>query len=249
MSDTHASCDHGPPTQGEFRTTHWSEVLAAGEAASARAHEALGKLCQTYWFPLYAFVRRSGHDKQDAQDLTQEFLARLIAREGLAAVRPTKGRFRSFLLVSLKNFLADDRDRAQAQKRGGGRPMVSLDDSSAETLYQLEAKNELAPDRIFERRWACALLENVMTRLAEEQAAAGKGDLFNSLRPFLAGEADGLAYADVARSLNLSEEAARMTVSRLRRRYRQLLRREVANTVADPAEIDAELRDLLTAVQ
>src|SRR5205823_6181638 len=220
-----------PAQAAWFATTHWSVVAAAGDALQPGAREALEKLCRTYWYPLYAYVRRRGHQEEDAKDLTQEFLASLIAREGLADLCPAKGRFRAFLLACLKNFLSDARDRARAQKRGSGRPIISHDAASAEACYQLEASNDLSPDRIFERRWACALLENVMTRLAEEQAAAGKSALFDSLRPFLAGEADGLAYADVAVRLGLSKEAARMTVRRLRRRYRQLLRLEVAKTV------------------
>ena len=223
--------------------------MAAGQEQSAAARLALESLCRTYWYPLYYFVRRYGHGPQDAQDLTQDFFARLLGNERLAGVRQERGRFRSFLLTCLKHFLADARDRAQAQKRGGGRPVISWDGLNAEARYQLEPQYELSPDRIFDRRWAYALLEAVMKRLEEEYASAGKGAVFDALRPFLAGEAEGLAYSDVAVRLDLSEAAAKMTVTRMRRRYRQLLRAEVANTVEAKADVDEELHHLLATLR
>ena len=236
---------HGPL----FTTTHWSVVLAAGEQHSDAARVALENLCRAYWYPLYVFVRRHGYGPQDAQDLTQDFFARVIGNEHLTKVRPEKGRFRSFLLTCLQRFLADARDRAQAQKHGGGRSVISLDDSNAEARYQLEPQDELSPDRIFDRRWAYALLETVMKRLQAEFSDAGKGVVFDALRPFLAGEAEGLSDSEVAGRLALSEAAAKMTATRMRRRYRQLLRAEVANTVATQTDVDEELRYLFAALR
>ncbi len=223
--------------------------MAAGDSASPDATAALEKLCRTYWHPLYAYVRRCGHSVHDAQDLTQEFLAGLLQRKGLAGLRPEKGRFRAFLLASLKHFLADQRDRERAQKRGGGVPVLSLDDLTAEARYQLEPRDELTPDRAFERRWAYTLLEQVLVLLRGEFVLADKGPLFEALRPFLVGEAQGVSYSEVAARLGLTEAAAKMTVTRMRRRYRELLRAEVAHTVADPREIDEELRQLMVALQ
>ncbi|MBI2929021.1 MAG: sigma-70 family RNA polymerase sigma factor [Verrucomicrobia bacterium] len=224
-------------------------MLAAADSASPDAAAALEKLCRTYWSPLYAFVRRCGHSVHDAEDLTQEFLAGLLHRKGLARLQPEKGRFRAFLLASLKHFLADQRDRESAQKRGGGVPVLSLDDTTAEARYQLEPRDDLTPDRVFERRWAYALLEQVLVLLRGEFVRAGKGPLFEALRPFLVGEAEGISYVEVAARLGLTEAAAKMTVTRMRRRYRELLRAEVAHTVADPREIDEELRHLMAALQ
>ena len=238
-----------PPAAGAFAATHWSTVLAAGRADAPKAQAALEKLCRTYWYPLYVYVRRHGRSAHDAQDLTQEFFARLIQADGLAQVQPEKGRFRSFLLVSLKNFLADAHDRARAQKRGGGRPLLSLDDLNPEARFQTEPRDEASPDRVFERRWAYALLETVMRRLQDEFAGAGKNNLFKALKPFLVGDTEGLSYAAVATTLGVSEAAAKMTVTRMRRRYRELLRAEVAHTVAEPAEIEAELRHLFAVLQ
>jgi RNA polymerase sigma-70 factor (ECF subfamily) len=232
-----------------FRTTHWSVVLAAGGQSSTAAREALESLCRTYWYPLYAFVRRQGYGPDDAQDLTQEFFARLIEKDRLAEVRPERGRFRSFLRVSLKHFLADARDWARAQKRGGGRPPISLNDSEAESRYQHEPQDDLSPDRIFERRWAYALLEAVMDRLQKEFQSAGKPGLFEALKPFLAGDIEGRSYAEAGARFGLSEGAAKMTVTRMRRRYKHLLREEVANTVASPADVEEELGYLLAVLR
>jgi RNA polymerase sigma-70 factor (ECF subfamily) len=194
-------------------------------------------------------VRRRGHSPHDAQDLTQGFFARLITKDGVAEVHPDKGRFRCFLLAAMKHFLSDARDHANAQKRGGGYPALSLDDSVAEDRYRQEPQDNLTPDRIFDRRWAYTLIETVVARLREEFVRSGKGALFDALRPFLVGDAEDLSYAQVASHIGMSAAAAKMTVTRMRRRYGQLLRLEVANTVANASEIDEELRHLFAALQ
>ncbi len=230
-----------------FATTHWSVVLAAGQEESPRAAEALEKLCRTYWYPLYAYVRREGHSAADAEDLTQEFFARLLARNSLAQVGPQKGKFRSFLLAALRHFLSDQRDRARAMKRGGGTDCVSLDAQSAEDRYRLEPVDRMDAERIYERRWAVTLLEQALRRLRDESVVAGKAELFEHLRGFVAGESD-VSCAEAAAQLGLTESAVKSVVHRLRERYRELVREEIAHTVADPAEIDAEIRYLITVM-
>jgi RNA polymerase sigma factor (sigma-70 family) len=232
----------GPP---DFATTQWSLVLRAGrESDSATA--ALQTLCQRYWYPLYAFVRRNGASADQAQDLTQEFFARLLDKNTFALASPERGRFRSFLLTSLKNFLTNEWERGRALKRGGGQPAMSLqlDLDSAESRLRFEPAHQLTPERLFERQWAMLLLELVMQRLAAEQEAAGKGQQFELLKEALAGGAERLAYAEIAAELNLSEEAARQAASRLRKRYRELLRDEVSHTVSTPEEVEDEIRSL-----
>jgi len=230
---------------GTFRTTHWSVVLAARTGADSRATAALETLCRAYWYPLYAFVRRQGYAPEDAQDLTQGFFARLLEKEYLTAVNPAKGRFRSFLLAALKHFLADARDRSRAQKRGDGRSPVSLDAQAAEARFRLEPAHELTPEKLFERRWALSLLGEVFDQLARDYAGADKGELLQVLQDYLApGDADA-DYAEAARQLNMNGGAVRMAVHRLRQRYGELFREEVAHTVADPAEIEDEMRHLL----
>jgi RNA polymerase sigma-70 factor (ECF subfamily) len=225
-----------------FATTHWSVVLAAGQSADSHSSAALEQLCRIYWYPLYAYVRRRGHSLEDAQDLTQEFLARLLAKHGLDNVHPNKGRFRSFLLASLNHFLANDWDKAQALKRGGGTMAISLDD--AETRYRLEPREEMSPERIFERQWALALLAQVAARLRESYQAADNGPLFEALQIYLTGEKGLPPYRETAGQLGLSLEAVKKAVERLRRRYGELLREEIAHTVSDPAEVDEEIRHL-----
>jgi len=229
----------------QFAETHWSVVLSAGRGDDTRSREALARLCQTYWYPLYAFVRRHGHSPEDAQDLTQGFFAHLLEHHALAKAHPAKGRFRSWLLASLRHFLANEQARASAQKRGGGRTPISLDAASAETRYGLEPADHATPDRLFERNWALTLLEEVLKRLRAEQADAGKLAQFEQLEDCLMGELPAPRYAELAARLGASQEALRMTVSRLRRRYRDLLRAEIAHTVSTPAEIDEEIRHLL----
>lgn len=230
--------------RSEFATTHWSVVLAAREAPDTRATTALETLCRTYWYPLYAFVRRQGHAPEDAQDLTQGFFARLLEKDYLTAVNPDKGRFRSFLLAAIKHFLADERDKATAQKRGGGRTVISLDARTAEERYRLEPAHDASPDRLFERRWALSLLSAVFDRLEKDYVAAGKGELFQVVQGFLSPDSGEADYASAARQLGMNEGAVRMAVHRLRRRYADLFREEVAHTVAGPGEVEDEMRHL-----
>lgn len=237
----------GAVGQPLFATTHWSVVLAAAQSTDAQASEALEKLCRTYWYPLYAYVRREGSSAADAQDLTQEFFAHLLARNSLAQVGSQKGKFRSFLLAALRHFLADQRDRARAVKRGGGADCLSLDTQTAEARYRLEPVDRMDAEKIYERRWAMTLLEQALTRLHDEAVAAGKTELFERLRDFVAGESD-VCCGEAATQLGLTESAVKSALHRLRQRYRELVREEIAHTVADPAEIDTEIRYLITVM-
>jgi len=230
---------------GAFPATHWSVILAARAGEESQAMTALETLCRGYWYPLYAFIRRQGYDALDAQDLTQGFFARLLEKDYLADVDRRKGRFRSFLLAALKHFLADERDKASALKRGGGQVPISLDAQAAEDRFRLEPAHELTPERLFERRWALSLLGKVFDRLAQDYAEADKQELFAELQEFLAPGAEAVSYALPAQRLHMNEGAVRMAVHRLRQRYGQLFREEVAHTVADPDEIEEEMRHLL----
>jgi RNA polymerase sigma factor (sigma-70 family) len=227
----------------EFHTTHWSIVLSA-QGDSTNAEAALARLCHTYWYPLYAFVRRQGHSPHDAQDLTQEFFARLLAKDWLAGVARERGKFRSWLLASAKHFLANEWDRAKTVKRGGRTTLISYD--AAETRYRDEPADLVSPEILFDRRWAHTLLDQVLARLRAEMVAAGKLAQFDALKFCLTG--DKSAYADVARVLDMTEGAVKVAVHRLRDRYRALLRAEIAETVATPEEIEDELRYLLAAL-
>jgi RNA polymerase sigma-70 factor (ECF subfamily) len=231
-----------------FTTTHWTVVLSAADQANAAGQRALEELCRTYWYPLYAYIRRSGYDPHDAQDLTQGFFARLLSRNDLAGVHPDKGRFRSFLLASLKHFLADERDKATALKRGGRAILLSLDEATAEQRYQLEPRDELSPERIYDRRWALTALERARSALETEFNQAEKGDLFGHLKSYLSGEKQAESYAQIAARLGKSTDAVRCAVQRLRRRYAELIRAEIACTVASPNEVEAEIRHLLSNV-
>jgi len=229
-----------------FTTTHWSVVLAARDPRSPASAQALETLCRTYWFPLYAYVRRRGYSPEDGQDLTQEFFARLLSTLALGSVHPVKGRFRSFLLASLNHFLANEWDKARALKRGGGQPLISLD--AAETRYRAEPGESMSADRIFERQWALALLAQVAARLREDYHTAGKGPLFDALQIYLSGDKGLPPYRETADKLSLSLEALKKAVERLRRRYGELLREEIAHTVSDPGEVDEEIRYLRTVL-
>ena len=243
-------CDAKTPSEekgsrhGVFATTHWSVVLRAGSGDSPQSHSALANLCQTYWPPLYGFIRRQGHSPHDAEDLTQEFFERLIEKNYIADAQVDKGKFRTFLLVAVKRFLANEWHRARALKRGGGVSVVSINQTAAETAFDLEPKDVATADRLFEQRWALTLLDTVLTRLRDEQMARAKSELFNALREALMGEKAATTYAEIARRFGITEAAVKMTVQRLRRRYRELLREEVAKTVADAEDIDAEIRHL-----
>lgn len=235
------NCATGTP---EFSTTHWSVVLAAGADSSPGARQALEVLCRAYWYPLYASVRRRGHSPEDAQDLTQAFFARLLENDSLRAADPARGRFRTFLLTALKNFMHAEWEKGRAEKRGGGHALISLDEQNAEGRYLAEPVDGLTPERLFEKRWAATLLERVMTRLREECQSEGRGELLDALTPHFWGEHDGVTYRDIATRFGLTESAVGVTVHRLRARYRALLREEVAQTVATPGEVDDELRHL-----
>ena len=218
-------------------------VLTAGRNDTTRARAALENLCQTYWHPLYAYVRRRGYSSEDAQDLTQAFFARLLERNSVAAVAPEKGRFRSFLLASMNHFLSDEWDKARAQKRGGGK-VISLDLQNAETkLGEIPVEN-FTPEKAFEHRWAITLLEQVYQQLGKEYRAQGKAMLFDTLRITLAGKSEAAPYAELGRQLDMNEGAIKVAVHRLRRRYRTLLREIIADTVSSPNEVEDELRYL-----
>jgi len=236
-----------PPRRPTFVTTHWSVVLAAGRSDTTRADDALARLCQTYWHPLYAYVRRRGYSPEDAQDLTQGFFAHLLEHNAVATVSPDKGRFRSFLLASMNHFLSDEWDKARAQKRGAGR-IISLDTQSAETWLQQQPSVNLTPEKAFELRWAITLLEQVYRKLEEEHRRQGKTELFNMLRTTLAGPGNSAPYAELAVRLNLNEGSVKVAVHRLRQRYRALLRETIAETVATETEVEEELRYLLRTV-
>jgi RNA polymerase sigma factor (sigma-70 family) len=231
-----------------FATTRWSEVLAAGKGDSGQGHEALARLCETYWYPLYAFVRRRGLSPEDAQDSTQEFFSRLLAGNWVSDADRAKGRFRTFLLTALNRFLANEWDRARAQKRGGGAPSVPLDTKAAETRYRADAKQGVAPDHLYDRQWALTLLDRALSRVEAEHQRLGKASEFAVLSPALTAERGDIPYATLAAQLDLSETAARMAVHRLRKRFRQVFREEIAQTVAEPDEVEAEIRHLVAAL-
>ena len=233
---------------GQFATTHWSLVLAARDRAAPQAREALAALCRAYWYPLYAFVRRHGHSADAAQDLTQEFFARLLEKDFLQVVDRDKGKFRSFLLATCKHFLANERDRASARKRGGDHAHVPIDFAAAEGRYSREPAHDLTPEKLFERRWALTLLEEVMAQLQEEYRRNARGPLFDRLKQCLVGTKGTLSYDQVAAELGLSEGGVRVAVHRLRKRYRELLCQEIARTVHDPDQVEDEIRDLFTAL-
>jgi RNA polymerase sigma-70 factor (ECF subfamily) len=228
----------------QFPPTHWSVVLAAREPSTQNGAAALEKLCRTYWYPLYGYVRRRGFSEHDAQDLTQGFFAQLLDRESIQRVTKDKGRFRSFLLASINYFIADERDAAKAQKRGGGRQVLSFDAQEAETRYRMEPVDGRTPETIFEHRWAMTLLDQVLARLREEFAQTGKSHLFKGVQPFLVEGVKGTTYAEAAREIGMSEEAFKKAVQRMRRRYHQLFREEIAHTVAGPDDVEDELRNL-----
>jgi len=226
-----------------FATTHWSVVLAAGQDDTSRARDALERLCRTYWFPLYAYVRRHGYSPADAEDLTQGFFERLLRLDSLSGVRREKGRFRSFLLGAMNHFLRDEWARASAQRRDAQRT-ISLDAASAETRYQSEQATDMSPGRLFDRQWAMTVLETTLQRLREQYATSGRDKLFLALRFVIAGEAKEESYARLAADLGMTEDALRVAIHRLRRRYREMLRAEIAGTVAEESEIAEELNYL-----
>ena len=230
-----------------FATTHWSLVLAAGERDAERAREALAELCRAYWYPLYAFVRSRGSPPEEAEDLTQAFFVHVLEKDALRQVDPSKGRFRSFLLASFRNFQADEWTRQRAEKRGGGVAPLSLDAEAVEDRYALEPAHDLTPERIFERQWAVTVIEQAVARLQERYVRSGKQDHFETLKIFLS-EKRPVPHADVARRLGLSELAVKVVVHRFRKRFRDALREEIAQTVATEQDVDTELRFLQAAL-
>ncbi len=231
-----------------FATTHWSMVTAAGDPASPRCREALEHLCATYWYPLYAYARRCNETPESAQDLTQGFFASLFERDAFAVADRSRGKFRWFLLASFKHFLANEWARARALKRGGGKAPVALDGLAAEERYRIEPSHGLTPDVLYERRWALTLLDRAREGLGEEFAARGKADRFSLLEQYLPGGQPELPYSEAARELGMSEGGIKAEVHRMKKRFGELLRAEVAQTVADPAEIDDEIRHLIDAL-
>jgi RNA polymerase sigma-70 factor (ECF subfamily) len=232
-----------------FGQTQWSVVLAAaGKRDFALAQPALEKLCRVYWLPLYTFIRRQGESPHDAQDLTQEFFARLLEKDFLGSVDQTKGRFRSFLLASLKHFLSHQRDRARAQKRGGGQTLLSLDFSDAETSIGFQPADEQTPEKAFDKRWALTLLEQSLARLRKEYSDRGRLEIFEQLKTTLTEGRSDVAYAEIAARLGMSEASVKMAVHRLRQRYREVLRAEIAETVAQESEVEDELREVFRAL-
>jgi DNA-directed RNA polymerase specialized sigma24 family protein len=239
-----------PPEQlsRRFPTTSWTLVSAAGRHSSGSA-EALGALCTAYWLPVYAFIRRKGYAREESEDLSQAFFTRLLEHRTLVEARRERGKFRSFLLASVTNFLANEWDRSQAQKRGGSCTTISFDFDAGEEEYHREPFHELTPEALFERQWAVALLDRVLGRQHEEYTRRGQAAHFDLMKSFLTGDQERGSYERVAGNLDMSEAAARTAVHRLRRRYAELVREEIAATVANPEDVDAEIRFLLAALE
>lgn len=236
------------PAGGRFVTTRWALVEAAGDSSPAQAHEALAALCQTYWPPLYSYLRRHGHDREEAQDLVQGFFARLLERRDVRTADPSRGRFRSFLLTALKRYVINERERATSVKRGGPHLPLSLDFDTAERRDALEPRTHDTPERVFDRRWAAISLDRAVQRLRNESHESGKGALVDALVPYLTETTDLPPYSAVARTLGLSEGAVKVAVHRLRHRFGAILRLEIADTVLAPEDVDDEVRELIRAV-
>ena len=236
---------HGPKS---FQTTRWSVVQAAGAQDSSAARDALATLCESYWYPLYAFVRRSGYGAEDARDLTQGFFTRLLEKRDFRMADPERGRFRSFLLASLKHFLANERARARALKRGGGHTLLSIDYENADARYTSDPGDRLTPEKVFQRNWALTLVARTSERLGQEYAAQGKGLLFGRLEGTLTGDEGTKSRRDLAKELGMTEGALNVAIHRLRRRFRQRLRAEIAHTLTDPGKVDEELRQLFAVL-
>jgi RNA polymerase sigma-70 factor (ECF subfamily) len=239
---------NAPPGGYRFATTHWSVVLAAGRSSAADYREALTSLCQTYWFPLYAFLRREGYDTHQAEDYIQGFFTRMLEKQDLKQVDPRRGKFRSFLLTSLKHFVANQRAMAGAKKRGGDQKGFSLDLENAERQYDIQAARQLSPQKIYERSWALTVLERTLNRLKEDSVQSGKEQLFDHLKGYITAKKESVPYRDAAAELEMNEATVRVAVHRLRRRYRDLLREEIAQTVTSEEQIDEEIRDLFAAL-
>ena len=233
----------------QFAATSWTDVLAAQQSGSPEAAVALEKLCHVYWYPLYAYIRRKGYDPHKAQDLNQEFFYRLIKENYLGAVDRRRGKFRSFLLAAMNHFLSNQRDYERAAKRGGGQTLLSLDDTDAEDRFKLEPSSDQSPEKIFERNWFLTLFDHALARLREEQVAAGRGKLFDEVRTFIIEDAESGDYNAVAGRVGMTPNAVAVTVHRWRERYRKLLHEEILRTVADPSELDEELRRFFAVLE
>jgi RNA polymerase sigma-70 factor (ECF subfamily) len=234
----------GSHRRGLFATTQWSLVVAAGDSHDPDARDAMAQLCRTYWHPIYVYVRRRGADSERALDLTQGFFARLLEKEYVKDVRRERGRFRTFLLTALKGYLANEWDRETALKRGGGQPLLSLDGLEAEQIYKLEPVDDLTPEKLFDRRWTRSLLAQSLGRLGAEMSCRDRSRAFERLSPFLTGE-ESTGYREVAVEFGMSESAVKVTVHRMRQRFRAILREDVARTIVDPSKVDDELQHLL----
>lgn len=235
------------PQDDIFVTTRWTVVLAAGRSKSPLSDRALEELCGAYWYPLYAYVRRRGHPREDAEDLTQAFFAHFLGKNYLEGLSAERGKFRAFLLASLKHFLANEWDKSQRQKRGGNVTHVPLDWNTADSQFRIASASEPQPDKAFDREWAVALLGRVIERLQTECGTEGRAQQFDTLKIFLTAGKGALPYADAAKALDMDETAVRVGVHRLRKRYRQLLRDEIAQTLSDPGQVDEEMRALFGA--
>ena len=231
-----------------FHTTHWSVVVAAGQAGTVQSARALEALCKAYWYPLYAYVRRRVTDIDQAQDLTQSFFAECLEKNSVGVADPRRGKFRAFLLTSLKHFLSKEWEKSRTLKRGGGRAALSLDFDRADARYGMEPCSGLTAEQLFDRQWAVTLLELIFERMESEFARSGKAAQFQQLKGFVVGDHAGATYAAAAAGLGISEAAAKMAAHRLRQRYRQLLREEIAHTVSSPEEVDDEIRNLFAVL-
>jgi DNA-directed RNA polymerase specialized sigma24 family protein len=238
------------PQAGDFFvSTQWTVVLSAGQKSSPGSDQALAELCQVYWYPLYGYVRRQGRSREDAEDLVQAFFEKFLQKNYLAEVSCERGKFRAFLLACLKHFLANEWDKATRQKRGGGARHLSLDWRSADERYQLQPPDQTSPDRLYDREWAQALLARVLARLKDEYVIAGKGALFEHAKSSLMGKGEAMPHAGAAAGLNMDVGTLRVAVHRLRTRYREMLKEEIAQTLTDPAAVQEELRSLQQALR
>ena len=250
MNSSAASSVQAPPGD-YFLSTRWTVVLSAGHKSSPQSDQALAELCQTYWYPLYAFIRRSGQgrSREDAEDLVQAFFARFLEKNYLEGLASERGKFRAFLLACLKHFLANEWDKSTRQKRGGTARHLSLDWQTADERFQLEPEDTESPDRLYDREWAQALLERVLARLKQEYIDAGKAELFAHAKGFLMAKAEALPHVEAAAGLGMDAGALRLAVHRLRKRYRDTLKEEIAQTLADPSAVEEELRSLQAALR
>ncbi len=234
--------------QGRFATTHWSVVQAAGHPSSSGYKSSLETLCKTYWYPLYAYLRRHGYNADQAGDYTQGFFARMMEKQSIGSADPERGKFRSFLLTSLKNFIADEYDRSQAQKRGGGKNIFSLDLESAEGQYCLEPADEMSPEKLFERSWAITMLKNTLEKLCGEYKSDRKKKQFEHLKVYLTADRQSASYNEAAEKLQMTEGAVKVAVHRLRKRYREVLKDEIAQTVSSQEGVEEEINELFKAL-